>query len=82
MARDGSTPTGKRRGRPPKQAAATANGMGQVQTRRRKNPLDELEVEFDRLLIKVIDQGNLTPVEDAIRRVRRMLYEESSQKIG
>jgi hypothetical protein len=72
---------GKRRGRPSKQAAAAANGMGQVQTRRRKNPLDELEVEFDRLLLKVIDQGNLTQVENAIRRARRMLYEESSQNM-
>jgi hypothetical protein len=77
---DGSTPTGKRRGRPPKQVTAAANGMGPVQTRRRKNPLDELEVEFDRLLLKVIDQGNLTRVEDAIRRARRMLYAESSQQ--
>jgi hypothetical protein len=81
IALDGSMPTGKRLGRPPKRAAATANGMGQVQTRRRKNPLDELELEFDRLLLKVIDQGNLTQVEDAIRRARRMLYEASSQII-
>ena len=77
----GSTPTGKRRGRPPKQVAAQADGMGQAETRRRRNPLDDLEVEFDRLLLKVSDQGNLTRVEDALRRARRMLYEEASSKV-
>src|SRR5438477_12346955 len=44
----GSTPTGKRRGRPPKQVGAQADRMSQVETRRRRNPLDDLEVDFDR----------------------------------
>jgi hypothetical protein len=76
----GTTPTGKRRGRPPKQVAAQADGMSQVETRRRRNTLDDLEVDFDRLLLKVSGQGNLTRVEDALRRARRLLYEESSSK--
>ena len=76
----GSTSRGKRRGRPPKQAAGEVDGTGQVGARRRKNTIDDLEVDFDRLLLKVIGQGNLTRVEDALRRARRLLYEESSTK--
>ena len=76
----GSTSRGKRRGRPPKQAAAEVDGTGQIGARRRKYTIDDLEVDFDRLLLKVIGQGNLTRVEDALRRARRLLYEESSTK--
>jgi hypothetical protein len=76
----GSTRTGKRRGRASRQAADEADGMSQLQTRRRKITFDDLEVDFDRLLLKVVSQGDLTPVEDALRRARRLLYEESSSK--
>src|SRR6516162_5315874 len=42
----GSTSRDQRRGRPPKQAAAEVDGTGQVGVRRRKNTLDQLEVDF------------------------------------
>jgi hypothetical protein len=77
-AKAGSIYTGKRRGRPPKQIASLADGTTQVKTRGRKSALGELEVDLDRLLFKVMGIGNLTRFEDALRRARRLLYEEVS----
>ena len=34
----------------------------------------DLEVEIDRLLMKVVEIGQLPSVEDALRRVRRQIY--------
>jgi hypothetical protein len=76
----GSTTTGKRRGRPPKQRVAEVDGTHPLGNRRRKATFDDLEAEFDRLLLKVIGQGDLTSVEDALRRARRLLYQECISK--
>src|SRR5262245_27151820 len=50
-----ATSTSKRRGRPPKRFPSEADGTGTVETRRRKSPLVDLEVDLDRLLFKVMD---------------------------
>jgi hypothetical protein len=64
----------KRRGRPPKSAAIPSNGMSMSSTRGRKTSLAALEVEFDRLLLKVVESGTLPEVEVALRKARRLLY--------
>jgi hypothetical protein len=56
------------------QAAAGANGTGPVKTRGRTSELMDLEVEFDRLLMKVAAFGTLPEVENALRKARRQLY--------
>ena len=72
--------TGARRGRPPgtTRAAAAAGTIApqQHQARGRKNSLMDLEVEFDRLLMKVAAIGTLPEVEDSLRKTRRQLYAE------
>ena len=51
-----------------------ANGTAQVKTRGRTNLLMDLEVELDRLLMKVAALGTLPNVENALRMARRQLY--------
>ena len=38
--------------------------------------MNELEVEIDRLIFKVMGVGDLTEIEDVLRQVRRLLYGE------
>jgi hypothetical protein len=66
--------TGKRRGRPPKQAKSQADETARLETRRRQSPLVDLEVDIDRILFKAMEIGTLPEVEDALRRTRRLLY--------
>jgi hypothetical protein len=70
--------TGKKRGRKPKEATAAVNGQPTGQPRGRKSgrslALEGLEADIDRLLFKAMEIGNLTEVEDMLRRVRRSLY--------
>ena len=66
--------TGTRRGRPHIQVRAGENGTGPVKARGRKSDLMDLEVEIDRLLMKVVEIGTLPEVEDALRKARRHLY--------
>jgi hypothetical protein len=66
--------TGARPGRPSLQVQPDANGNTMVRTRGRKNNLMDLEVEIDRLLMKVVDIGTLPDVENALRKARRHLY--------
>lgn len=40
----------------------------------RSTVLDDLEADIDRLLFKVMGIGNLTEIEDSLRRARRLLY--------
>ena len=70
----GTKTTGTRRGRPPIQVRAGENGTGPVKTRGRKSDLMDLEVEIDRLLMRVVEIGTLPEVEDALRKARRHLY--------
>ena len=71
-----SSATGARRGRPPGtgRAGAAPVATGQPPSRARMNHLMELEVEIDRLLMKVSAIGTLPEVEDALRKTRRQLY--------
>jgi hypothetical protein len=61
-------------------AKATPTRAGRVASapmptdRGRKNHLMDLEVEIDRLLMKVAEIGTLPEVEDSLRRTRRELY--------
>jgi hypothetical protein len=66
--------TGTRQGRSLVQVEAGANGTGPVKTRGRRTDLMDLEVEIDRLLMKVVEMGTLHDVEDALRKARRQLY--------
>jgi hypothetical protein len=65
---------GTGRGRPPMQILSGANGTAQVKTKGGKADLMDLEVELDRLLMKVVEVGSLPDVENALRRARRQLY--------
>jgi hypothetical protein len=42
--------------------------------RRRSSELMDLEAEIDRLLMKVVEIGQLAEVEDSLRKARRQLY--------
>jgi hypothetical protein len=66
--------TGARLSRPSMPFQPDANGNSTVRTRGRKNNLLDLEVEIDRLLMKVVGIGTLPEVENALRKARRHLY--------
>jgi len=66
--------TGKKRGRKPKQeTAAIADGKA-APAGKRNDRLVELEADLDRLLFRVMNEGELAPVEHALREARRRLY--------
>jgi hypothetical protein len=65
---------GSGRARPPMQIQSGANGKPQVTNKRGKTDLMDLEVEIDRLLMKVVEVGSLHDVENALRKARRHLY--------
>lgn len=70
--------TGARRGRrsgpAPVRATASVQAAAPVQVRGRKQGLMALEVELDRLLMKVAAIGTLPEVEESLRQTRRELY--------
>jgi hypothetical protein len=66
--------TGTRQGRPPMQVRTEANGSRPAVGRKQSSELMDLEVEIDRLMMKVVEIGQLSQVEDELRRVRRQLY--------
>jgi hypothetical protein len=66
-----ATSTGKKVGRPPKLTTAATN----VQPRgNRSTVLNDLETDIDRLIFKAMVIGDLTEIEDSLRRARRLLY--------
>lgn len=69
--------TGKKRGRKPK--SASLNGQHPDATRAkasgRPGQLTQLEADIDRLLFRVMDLGDLEPIEDSLRLARRQLYQ-------
>lgn len=69
-----TTSTGRRRGRPAGAGQAGANGTAPTTTRKRGQDLMGLEVELDRLLMKVVEVGQLPEVEASLRKARRHLY--------
>jgi len=73
-----ATSTGKKLGRPRKEPTAAVNKKPAGQQRGRKSArtlaLTELEADIDRLIFKVMGIGDLTQIEDSLRRARRLLY--------
>jgi hypothetical protein len=66
--------TGTRRGGPPMRVQSGATVKARVKTRGSETDLMDLEVEIDRLLMKVVEIGTLPDVEKALRKARRYLY--------
>jgi hypothetical protein len=66
--------SGARRGRPPGTRGAAVGATATHQSRGRMNSLMDLEIEIDRLLMKVAAIGTLPQVEDSLRKTRHQLY--------
>jgi hypothetical protein len=63
--------TGKKRGKPSMVTTAAVN----VQIRgNRSTVLEDMEADIDRLIFKAMAIGDLTEIEDSLRRARRLLY--------
>ena len=56
------------------QIQSGATVTARVKTRGSGTDLMDLEVEIDRLLMKVVEVGSLHDVENALRKARRHLY--------
>jgi len=67
------TSTGRKLGRPRKETSAAGNGQPRGRKSHRSLALNELEADIDRLIIKVMGVGDLTEIEDSLRRARRLL---------
>jgi hypothetical protein len=65
--------TGKKRGRKPKNAAASAVGRTDG-ARVKPGQLAELEADLDMLLFKVMRLGGFPEIENSLRETRRLLY--------
>jgi hypothetical protein len=69
------SPTGKKRGRPRREITAAVNGKPVEQPRGHQSTvLDDMEADIDRLIFKAMAIGDLTEIEDTLRRTRRLLY--------
>ncbi len=66
--------TGKKRGRKPKQETVTIADGKAAPAGKRNDRLVELEADLDRLLFRVMNEGELAQVENALRETRRRLY--------
>ena len=69
-----ATSTGKKLGRPRKEPTAAVNGKPRGRKSARTLALTELEADIDWLIFKVMGVGDLTEIEDTLRRARRLLY--------
>ena len=69
-----ATSTGKKLGRPRKEPTAPVTGQPRGRKSARTLALTELEADIDRLIFKVMGVGDLTEIEDSLRRARRLLY--------
>jgi hypothetical protein len=69
-----ATFTGKKLGRPRKEPTAPVTGQPRGRKSARTLALTELEADIDRLIFKVMGVGDLTEIEAALRRARRLLY--------
>jgi hypothetical protein len=70
----GRRAAGRRHGRPRHQAEPAGDGAAPILSRGRERELMNLEVEIDRVLMKVAQAGEFPEVENALRKVRRQLY--------
>jgi len=66
--------TGKTRESPRQQTTAAVNVQPRGSNSARTVVLNDLEADIDRLLFKVMGMGDLTEIEDSLRRARRLLY--------
>ncbi len=69
-----ATSTGKKPGRPRKEPTAPVTGQPRGRKSARTLALTELEADIDWLIFKVMGVGDLTEIEDTLRRARRLLY--------
>jgi hypothetical protein len=69
-----ATSTGKKVGRPPKQTTAAINVQPRMSGSAPTVVLNELEADIDRLIFKAMVIGDLTEIENSLRRARRLLY--------
>ena len=69
-----ATSTGKKLGRPRKEPTAPVTGQPRGRKSARTLAVTELEADIDRLIFKVMGVGDLTEIEDSLRRARRLLY--------
>ena len=69
-----ATSTGKKLGRPRKETTTPVTGQPRGRKSARTLALTELEADIDRLLFTVMAIGDLTEIEAALRRARRLLY--------
>jgi hypothetical protein len=69
-----ATSTGKKLGRPRKETAAAVNEQPRMSRSTPTVVLNELEADIDRLIFKAMVIGDLTEIEDSLRRARRLLY--------
>ncbi len=69
-----TTSTGKKLGRPRKDTTAPVTGQPRGRKSNRSLALNELEADIDRLLFQVMGVGDLTEIEESLRRARRLLY--------
>ena len=74
-----ATSTGKKLGRPRKEPTAAVNEKPRGRKSARTLDLTELEADIDRLIFKVMGVGDLTEIEDTLRRARRLLCGGSTQ---
>jgi hypothetical protein len=66
--------TGEGRSRPSVQVRTGANGSTRAMGRTSGSDLMDVEVEIDRLLMKVVEIGQVPDGEDALRKARHQLY--------
>ena len=67
-------PSGKKLGRPRKETTAMVFGQPRGSNSARTVALTDLEADIDRLIFKAMAIGDLTEIEDTLRRARRLLY--------
>ena len=75
-----TTPTGKKLGRPRKESTAPVTGQPRGRKSARTLALTELEADIDRLIFKMMGVGDLTEIEAALRRARRLLYVTANER--
>ena len=75
-----TTSTGKNPGRPRKEPTAPVTGQPRGRKSARTLALNELEADIDRLIFKVMGVGDLTEIEDSLRRARRLLYATANER--
>ena len=75
-----ATSTGKKRGRPRKEPTAPVTGQPRGRKSARTLALTELEADIDLLIFKVMGVGDLTEIEDSLRRARRLLYATANER--